>query len=99
MPKINVTAKGDFGYHPASGMFLRDGKLYSIDEADFSDQLFNRVADDEAQRLRDAEAAEEAAANAALIAALAAQANVPVPATEQPAGDLPAEQKEQGGAE
>ena len=43
MPPIDVIAKGDFGYHPASGHHLQEGKLYTIEEDAFSDALFDRA--------------------------------------------------------
>ena len=43
MAQINVTAKGDFGYHPATGLTIVQGEQYTIDEEAFSDVLFDRV--------------------------------------------------------
>jgi len=40
MPQIDVIAKGDFGYHPASGEYLHQGQEYSIEEEAFSPMLF-----------------------------------------------------------
>ena len=43
MPPIDVIAKGNFGYHPASGNHLQEGELYTIEEEAFSDVLFDRA--------------------------------------------------------
>jgi hypothetical protein len=42
MPKIEVTAKGHFGFHPATGLYLNKGETYTIEEDLFSDALFKR---------------------------------------------------------
>jgi len=40
---VNVIAKGDFGYHPASGQYLRKGEHHTIEENAFSAELFDLV--------------------------------------------------------
>jgi hypothetical protein len=41
MPKITVKGKGDLGYTPKHGE-IREGADYTIEEADFTDALFER---------------------------------------------------------
>jgi hypothetical protein len=38
---ITVVAKGDFGYHPASGQYLRKGEQYTIEKSAFSEEIFD----------------------------------------------------------
>jgi len=40
MERIDVIAKGDFGYHPSSGEYLHQGQEYNIEASAFSEALF-----------------------------------------------------------
>ena len=40
MSKITVTGKADLGFSPHFGCAINQGQEYSIEEADFTDQLF-----------------------------------------------------------
>lgn len=42
MARIDVTAKVS-GLHPVTGLYLVEGKRYSVEEGEFSDQVFDRV--------------------------------------------------------
>ena len=48
MSPIAVIAKGNFGYHPASGQYLVEGEQYTIDESAFSEALFELAEPDPA---------------------------------------------------
>lgn len=78
--KIPVIAKGDFGYHPASGEYLHQGAEYSIDEDAFSGVLFDR-------KPAAAPAAPENVdlGTSASVAPIAAAVVAPGPAPAQPA--------------
>ena len=41
LPLSTVTARGDLGFHPASGKYLHQGETYQIDAEVFTAELFD----------------------------------------------------------